>query len=133
MLEPIMDTSSAGIPSDRFWGALDQLVEASEIVIDRPAGTAHPRYSDFVYPLDYGHLKGTMAIDGGGVDVWVGSQPREIAGIVMTVDLSKKDAEVKILIGCTPDEMQMIEAVHNEKSQSGILIPRPTDASGESL
>jgi inorganic pyrophosphatase len=110
--------------SDRFWKALDQLVEAAYIVIDRPAGTEHPRYHGFIYPLNYGYLEGTKAVDSGGVDVWVGSQPREITGIVLTVDLLKKDAEVKILVGCSPDEMRTIEAVHNEKSQSGVLIRR---------
>jgi inorganic pyrophosphatase len=110
--------------SGRFWEALEQLVGASEIVIDRPAGTEHPRHSGFVYPLDYGYLAGTTTIDGGGVDVWVGSRSREITGVVLTVDLDKKDAEVKILVGCSPDEMRTIEAVHNEKSQSGVLIRR---------
>lgn len=37
-----------------FWRQLAQLVAESEIVIDRPQGSAHPRYPDFVYPLDYG-------------------------------------------------------------------------------
>jgi len=33
-----------------FWRQLAQLVAESEIVIDRPQGSAHPRYPDFVYP-----------------------------------------------------------------------------------
>lgn len=32
-----------------FWNALEQLVGNSEIVIDRPKGTAHPKYPNFIY------------------------------------------------------------------------------------
>ena len=40
-----------------FWELLDSLVKDSEIVIDRPKGTAHPRYPDSIYKVDYGYLK----------------------------------------------------------------------------
>ena len=110
----------------RFWASLDRLVADARIVIDRPAGTAHPRYPTFVYPYDYGYLEGTTAVDGGAVDVWVGSlETGRVTGIVCTVDLHKRDAEVKILIACTPDEMRAIEAAHNAESQSGTLLERP--------
>lgn len=29
-----------------FWSALDELAANSEIIIDRPNGTAHPKYPD---------------------------------------------------------------------------------------
>ena len=112
--------------SDRFWSSLDRLVANARIVIDRPAGTAHPRYPTFVYPYDYGYLDGTTAVDGGAIDVWVGSLGTDrVTGVVCTIDLYKRDAEVKILIGCTLDEMRSIEAAHNAKSQSGTLLERP--------
>ena len=53
-----------------FWRALDSLVDNSEIVIDRPKGTAHPKYPDFIYKVDYGYLKNTSSMDGAGIDVW---------------------------------------------------------------
>ena len=56
-----------------FWELLDKLVENSEIVIDRPKGSAHPRYPEFVYKVDYGYLKDTNSMDKDGIDVWVGS------------------------------------------------------------
>lgn len=37
-----------------FWNALDELVNASEIVIDRPKGSAHPKFPNFIYRVDYG-------------------------------------------------------------------------------
>jgi inorganic pyrophosphatase len=113
------------LPNDRFWSALDDLVSAKPVVIDRPAGSKHLRYPDLVYPLDYGYLDETRAMDGGGIDVWGGSlESCAVTGIVTTVDLFKNDAELKILIGCTPDEMTTIEEHYNGQSQSGLLVVR---------
>ncbi|MGC9358072.1 MAG: HAD-IA family hydrolase, partial [Anaerolineae bacterium] len=117
--------SPAAGHTDIFWQLLDALVAHSEIAIDRPAGTPHPRHSDFVYPLDYGYLVQTHAADGDGVDVWVGSLPkRKITAIVCTVDLQKRDAEVKILLGCTPEEIETVLDIHNQGSQAATLITR---------
>jgi inorganic pyrophosphatase len=52
-----------------FWKAVGALVQESEIIIDRPKGSHHPRYPELVYPVDYGYLKNTTAMDGGGIDV----------------------------------------------------------------
>jgi len=90
-----------------FWEFLDRLVASSQVRLDRPKGSAHPRYPEMIYPLDYGYLENTSAIDGGGVDVFVGSQPdRALRSLALTVDLTKRDAEIKLLLGCTPDEEQ---------------------------
>lgn len=56
-----------------FRNALDELVNTSEIVTDRPKGSAHPGFPDFIYRVDYGHLKNTTSMDGAGIDVWIGS------------------------------------------------------------
>jgi inorganic pyrophosphatase len=50
-----------------FWSRLDELIKSSEIVIDRPKGTPHPKYPDLIFPLDYGYLKGTSGGDGDGI------------------------------------------------------------------
>ena len=108
-----------------FWEGIDRLVEQSEIIIDRPKGSAHPRYPDYFYPLDYGYLKDTSSMDGGGIDVWVGSGERKVDAIVCTVDLLKKDSEIKILIGCTEEEKTIVYETHNESAyMKGILIRR---------
>lgn len=111
-----------------FWRALDALVAGSEIVIDRPRGSAHPRYPEFIYPLDYGYLEGTRAADGDGMDVWIGSlAERRLTAIVVTLDLVKRDSEIKLLLGCAAAERRMILATHQTGAQSAILIPRPAD------
>ncbi len=111
---------------DAFWQALDMLVETSTITIDRPKGSAHPRYPDFLYPLDYGYLAGTASGDGAGIDVWVGSLPEQrVTALLCTVDLGKRDAEIKLLLGCTQEEARDLLAIHNWGTQSAILIERP--------
>jgi len=47
-----------------FWSALEELVAGSEIIIDRPKRTVHPRFPSFIYPVDYGYLKDTRSMDG---------------------------------------------------------------------
>ena len=112
--------------SSEFWAALDQLVSTSRIVIDRPAGTAHPRYPQCIYPLDYGYLEGTASMDGGGIDLWRGSDPGGgLNAIICTVDLMKHDSEIKLLIGCTEEEIQTVLAFHNDSEfMKGILVRR---------
>ena len=110
---------------DDFWNALDELVNSSEIVIDRPKGSAHPRFPSFIYRVDYGYQKSTTSMDGAGIDVWVGSGDRKIDAIMCIVDLMKKDSEIKILIGCTEEEKEEIYRTHNETQyMKGVLIRR---------
>jgi inorganic pyrophosphatase len=64
-----------------------------------------------VYPLDYGYLEGTMSGDGQGIDVWLGaSGDRGVTGVLSTIDLPKRDIEVKVLLGCSPAEIDAIQA-----------------------
>lgn len=108
-----------------FWNALDKLVNNSEIIIDRPKGTAHPKYPDFIYDLDYGYLNNTSSMDCLGIDVWVGSAEKKVNAVICTVDLMKRDSEIKILIGCTEEELKIVYETHNEsENMKGVLIRR---------
>ena len=118
--------------NEAFWGALDALVNASEIVIDRSKGSAHPKYPDFIYRVDYGYLKNTASMDGAGIDVWVGSGDKKIDAVMCIVDLMKRDSEIKILIGCTEEEKAEVYRTHNEtQHMKGILIRRQTGVHGK--
>jgi len=108
-----------------FWEYLERLIENSTIKIDRPKGSAHPRFPDLIYPLDYGYLKDTTSTDGGGLDVWVGAQTRaRLEGIICTIDLNKKDIEIKLLIGCSEADLKTIMDFHNLDAMRAILIRR---------
>jgi inorganic pyrophosphatase len=108
-----------------FWSALDALIEDSELVIDRPKGSKHPRF-DFIYPLDYGYIKNTASMDGDGIDVWRGSLPDAVCdAIICTIDAFKRDSEIKILLGCSKDEKDEILRFHNDSQyMKGIMIRR---------
>jgi inorganic pyrophosphatase len=108
-----------------FWNTLDQLA-AGEIVVDRPRGSGHPRMADMVYPLDYGYLAGTIAGDGDGIDVWIGSLPgRSVTGIACTTDAYKRDVEIKLLLGCTDEEMAAVQRFLNSHGLGCIVLSRP--------
>ena len=110
---------------DEFFEAIDRLVESSSVIIDRPKGTTHPRYPSLIYPVDYGYLADTSSMDDNGIDVYKGTNGNDIDSIVCTVDLLKRDSEIKILIGCTEQEKELIMKIHNDSEfMKGILIRR---------
>ena len=116
----------------RFWEFADLLVAASEIVIDRPGGSSHPRYERIVYPFGYGHLAGTTGSDGDGIDIWRGSlQDIRVTGVIVTIDIVKRDAEFKLLVGCTATEARFALTTHQSYSQSALLISRIEEGSQE--
>ena len=110
---------------EKFWNTLQKLVDDSEIHIDRPKGSQHPRYPEYIYPHDYGELLGTKSQDGAGIDCWVGSgADKKVTGVIVIVDGFKKDSEIKILIDCTKEEMQEILPYQNRGDMAGMLIER---------
>ena len=110
-----------------FWQTLVDLAIASSVIIDRPKGSAHPRYPDLVFPFDYGYLEGTSSADGGGVDVWLGSlASRELSGILCTFDIGKRDAEIKLIIGATEADIESILRF-NARFMHFIYLPRPQE------
>jgi inorganic pyrophosphatase len=109
-----------------FWQAMTDLIMTNATIIDRPKGSTHPRYPNQTYPLDYGYLENTMASDGGGIDIWIGSRndiDKILTGILCTFDTLKRDAEIKLLIGCTGKDIQIIQDFHKEMHT--LYIPNP--------
>lgn len=109
-----------------FWRAMERLIADSEIVIERARGTRHPEHPQIVYPLDYGCLKGTSSSDGEEIDLFLGSESsRRLNGAFVTVDLEKRDCEIKLLIGCTADEIRTVDHFFNDyASMKGLLLLR---------
>lgn len=105
----------------------------NNVILDRPKGSSHPRYPEIIYPLDYGYLENTTASDGDGIDVWLGSltsamnktSSKTLTGILCTFDTLKRDAEIKLLIGCTEEDVQTIRNFHQEKMYT-LYLPNPT-------
>ena len=118
-------------PDRSFWHAMTDLIATGSILIDRPKGSTHPRYGEALYPLDYGYLENTTSSDGGGIDVWLGSlnsvvdntNVKILTGILCTFDTLKRDAEIKLLLGCTEDDIPVIREFHKEMYT--LYIPNP--------
>ena len=118
------------IPGNRgeFWSYLDRLAVESQVVIDRPRDSTHPRYPELVYPLDYGYLEGTTTVDGGGLDLFLGSSPtKSLDAVALTVDLDKRDAEIKLLLGCTEADKQVVMDFLNGWTMRAWLVRRGGD------
>lgn len=111
-------------PDNLFWQEISNLTQQNKIIIDRPKGTAHPRYPEVLYPLNYGYLENTTASDGEGIDVWLGSLGTQtLTGILCTFDTLKRDMEIKLLLGCTNADLQIIQHFHGEMYT--LYIPNP--------
>ncbi|WP_238429221.1 hypothetical protein [Frankia nepalensis] len=120
LVEIMVDTSRA-----RLFGNLDELAATWRLVVDRPAGSRHPRVPQAVYPVDYGYLEGTVAADGDGVDVFRGSAVGAgVVGFLVTTDPGKRDVEVKILIDCTADEIERVRRLLDDVLGIGGLLVR---------
>jgi len=123
-IENMLGISPQSAQASHFWAALDKLAASCQIIIDRPKNSRHPKYPEITYPIDYGYLQGTTAMDGGGIDIWKGSG-NQIDAIICTIDLTKKDSEIKILIGCNEEEKQQVLAFHNNsEAMKGMLVRR---------
>lgn len=110
-----------------FFAALDEMVRRAPLRIDRPQGSAHPRFPDIVYPLDYGYLEDTAGGDGEGVDVFRGTADGAgVVGVALTADLTKRDVEVKILLDCTDDEIDRVEHFLRERVRVNAAVVRRT-------
>ena len=113
------------------WTAWDALIQEHGIEIDRPHGQPHPRFSEIIYPIDYGFVRGTTSSDGEPVDIFVGSGPPGVVGLILTVDFGKGDREAKLLYGCTPEEVYLVNGFINfnpELMQGRLVLRQPMRA-----
>jgi inorganic pyrophosphatase len=107
-----------------YWQALEALVESNKIIIDRPKGSAHPRYPAMIYPLDYGYLENTKSMDNNEIDIWVGGENnKRINGILCIIDPIKNDSEIKIIYGCSEAEKRIVYRFHNNVMKA-LMIER---------
>ncbi len=108
-----------------FWQKLDTLFLSSKLVIDRPKNTCHYKYSNLIYPVDYGYLNDTNSSDQ-AIDVFKGSeQSNLVQSVVISVDILKKDCEVKLLVGCSEEEEHdILEFLNQTEFQKSVLIRR---------
>ena len=89
------------------WDRWEKLILSECIMLDRPRNSPHPRYPDILYPMDYGFICNTKSTDGEDVDVFVGTGPSRLVGMIIAYDRRKKGREVKLLWRCVPAEIYL--------------------------
>jgi len=50
---------------------IEYIGKVVKVIIDRPLGTVHPRYDDFVYPINYGYIPNIISGDGEELDCYI--------------------------------------------------------------
>ncbi|TKG94079.1 inorganic pyrophosphatase [Puteibacter caeruleilacunae] len=131
MMERDLQVALQAFDND-FWQGINELVQRGELVIDRPKGTRHSNYPDFVYPFDYGYIKDTRSSDGDEIDVWQGSiGERSLQGILVTIDFGKRDLEIKILMGCTDEDIVSIYRENNKCGMHALWLPYEYDVEND--
>ena len=109
-----------------FWQKLDTLLLSSKLFVDRPRNSSHYKYSNLVYPVDYGYLNDTMSSDQSPIDVFRGSEKSSLVqAIAVSADILKKDCEVKLLVGCSEEEIHdILEFLNQTEFQKAVLLRR---------
>lgn len=72
-----------------------------KVTVDRPVGSAHPTYTDLIYPVNYGFIEGIIAPDGEEQDAYVLGvfEPvKEFWGVVVAVIHRLDDMEDKWVV-----------------------------------
>jgi inorganic pyrophosphatase len=92
--------------------ALGYLHQHVRLVFDRPAGSHHPVHG-YRYPINYGHIPGTLAPDGDELDAYyLGTdQPLSHAhGTVIAVIHRLDDDDDKIIVVANPAAEHLIDS-----------------------
>ena len=113
--------------NEAFWNGLQRIVDKSNVIIDKYSGSCHPGYPNSpVYPLDYGFLDKTVSVNNGGIDCFLGTlRDNKVYGVLCTVDQLKKNFEIKVLIACTNEEMELAHQFLNKFDFfSALLVKR---------
>jgi inorganic pyrophosphatase len=92
------------------WRVWERLIDERGIVIDRPRGVAHPLYAGMIYPCDSGHIPGTAAADGHGVDVFVGPLQTGLVGLIALTHQPSGIADPKLLVNLAQQDANAIIA-----------------------
>ncbi|MGL5440166.1 MAG: GrpB family protein [Filifactoraceae bacterium] len=81
-----------------------------EIKIDRPIGSTHPKYSDIIYPVNYGYISGVLGGDGEELDVYllgVDNPVKEYIARVIGIIHRHDDVEDKLV--AAPEGMNLTQ------------------------
>lgn len=88
------------------------------VTVDRPMGSAHPKYPDMIYPVNYGYLSGTLSPDGEPEDAYILGVEEPVSsftGCIIAQIHRENDIEDKWVVapqGCCFTEEEIRAATH---------------------
>lgn len=75
--------------------------------------------------MDYGYLNRTTSSDDEAIDVFIGSNAvKKLTAVIITVDIMKKDSEIKLLLGCSKEEKTALDFCNQTDNMQGIHVSR---------
>ena len=110
-----------------FWQKVDTIFLSSNVNIIRYKGEVHPQFKNLIYPTEYGHLDETG--NGNPISVYMGTKNHsEITGLIVAADILQKTIDVKLLLGCTEEEVNdVLHFLNQTDFQKTVLIRRGND------
>lgn len=104
------------------------LGEIVTVTVERPLGSYHPEHKNLYYPINYGYIKGTLALDGEELDAYILgiNEPLEkFTGKVIAIIHRLNDVEDKLVVapdGITYSEAQIRELTSFQEQYFDIEI-----------
>ena len=106
-----------------FWQKVDTLFHSSSVKITKKKGDHHDEFHNLVYPMKY--LTDTKGSNGNGISVYVGSGSSKVSALVVACDILMKELDVKMLIGCSEEEIEeVLRFLNQTEFQKTVLIKR---------
>lgn len=101
-----------------------------KVIVDRPKGSCHPEWPELRYPINYGFVENTMALDGEEIDAYilgVDEPINEFTGKVVAIIHRMDDVEEKLVVAphdmsFTRDEIEEITTFQEQYFKTDIEL-----------
>lgn len=96
-----------------------------DIEIDRPLGSRHPKYKDFIYPINYGFVPNTVSGDGEELDCYIidlDKKVQKVSGKCIGIINRLNDCEDKLIITVKDEEYSNEEILNKVNFQEQFFI-----------
>lgn len=109
-----------------FWQKVDTLYLSGNRNLIKKKGEHHDEFQNLVFPVDYARIEDMKSVSGHGVAVYMGSENRnKVSALVVAADILAKELDVKVLAGCTEEEIEDVLRYLNQTDfQKTVLIRR---------
>ncbi|MBQ8429809.1 MAG: inorganic pyrophosphatase [Clostridia bacterium] len=109
----------------------DEIIDKKvRVIVDRPLGSAHPKYQSLIYPLNYGYIEGVITGDGECQDCYILGENEPIKafnGVVIAIIHRLNDVEDKWVVareGVLFSEQEILDAVAFQEQYFNIKLIR---------